>query len=141
MSIKRLNTSCDDWNQDLVSHLSALYHLKKNPTLCADAQVGGMPIWPFWRWPLATPRPLRNVGCWVGAGAEPPLSIMGVFPLRRVWMLLWGGSRTTSNLDVIVGREPNHQQSGCYCGAGAEPPAIGMLLWGGSRTTSNLDDG
>ena len=42
MSIKRLNTSCDDWNQDLVSHLSALYHLNNNPTLCAGAQAGGM---------------------------------------------------------------------------------------------------
>ena len=85
---------------------------------------------------MATPRPLRNAGCWVGAVAEPPLSIMGVFPLRRVWKLLWGGSRTTSNagsycgagaeppamLEVIVGREPNHQQSGCRAVGFAPPP-------------------
>ena len=73
----------------------------------------------------------RSGGCHLShlevAHGDPP-------PATQCWLLGWGGSRTPikyyggfpppSGLDVIVGREPNHQQSRCYCGAGAEPPAM-----------------
>ena len=75
----------------------------------------------------------RSGGChfghFGGGHGDPP-------PATQCWMLGWGGSRTPikyyggfpppSGLEVIVGREPNHQQ--CW-----------KSLWGGSRTTSNLD--
>ena len=73
----------------------------------------------------------RSGGChnghFGGVRGNPP-------PATQCWMSGWGGSRTPikyhggfpppTGMDIIVGREPNHQQSGCYCGAGAEPPAI-----------------